>query len=124
MRQSKFKFEDLIIWQRAMSFGENIFSLTNSFPKDELFSLTSQIRRASDSIALNISEGAIEQTNAEFSRFLSYSIRSLAEVITCLYKAQNRNYITPDCFGRFYEDAFDLMNMMIAFRKKVKIAGS
>ena len=120
----KFKFEDLIIWQRAMTFGEEIFSQTQKFPKDELYGLTSQIRRAGDSIALNISEGAIEQTGLEFGRFMSYAIRSLAEVVTCLYKALNRKYITKVVFDKLYEDAFNLMNMMIAFRKKVKGTGS
>lgn len=50
-----FKFEKLIIWQKSMDFGEKIFNLSQNFPKDESFNLTSQIRRASDSIALNIS---------------------------------------------------------------------
>jgi four helix bundle protein len=61
-----FKFEKLIIWQKAMDFGENIFQLSYKFPKDEIFNLSSQIRRAVDSIALNISEGSIGQSNPEF----------------------------------------------------------
>ena len=59
----EFKFEKLIIWQKAMEFGENIFQITLKFPKDEMYNLSSQIRRAADSIALNISEGSIGQTN-------------------------------------------------------------
>lgn len=54
-----FKFEKLIIWQKSMEFGEEIFKISRNFPKEELFNLVSQIRRASDSIALNISEGSI-----------------------------------------------------------------
>ncbi len=54
---SKFKFEDLRIWQQAMTFGEEITELAFSFPKNETYNLSSQIRRAADSIALNISEG-------------------------------------------------------------------
>ena len=83
-----FKFEKLLIWQNAMSLGENIFHLAQKFPADEKFNLSSQIRRAVDSIALNISEGSILQSKPEFQRFLSYSIRSCAEVVTCLYKAK------------------------------------
>lgn len=115
-----FKFEKLIIWQKAMDFGEEIFSLSEKFPKHEQFNLTSQIRRAVDSIALNISEGAILQTNREFSRFLGYSIRSTAEVVTCLYKVIRRKYISQNEFQKLYEDAFNLINMIIAFQKKVK----
>lgn len=61
----KFKFEKLIIWQKAMDFGEIINELTVAFPDKERFNLSSQICRASDSIALNISEGAIGQSNPE-----------------------------------------------------------
>ena len=89
-----FKFEKLIIWQKAMSLGEEINQIAASFPKKENFNLSSQIRRSADSIALNISEGSILQSNLEFRRFLGYSIRSLAEVVTCLYKAKFRNYIS------------------------------
>lgn len=115
-----FKFEDLIIWQKAMEFGELIFNISKNFPKYEIYNLTSQIRRASDSIALNISEGSILQSPAEFHRFMGYSIRSLAEVVTCLHKAQHRTYITEEVFSEFYSESFNLMNMMIAFRKKIK----
>ena len=77
-----------------MSLGEEINQIAASFPKKENFNLSSQIRRSADSIALNISEGSILQSNLEFRRFLGYSIRSLAEVVTCLYKAKFRNYIS------------------------------
>jgi four helix bundle protein len=115
-----FKFENLIIWQQAMAFGEEIYTLTLRFPKEEMYGLSSQIRRAADSIALNISEGSIGQSNPEFRRFLGYSIRSLAEVVTCLYKAKTRNYISEDEFFGHYEFAFNLMNQMIAFKDKIK----
>ena len=114
-----FKFEKLIIWQVAMKMGEEINTMSYSFPKREMFNLSSQIIRAADSIALNISEGAILQSNLEFRRFLGYSIRSVAEVVTCLYKAKSRNYISESEFKRKYNDSFILMNMMIAFRKKI-----
>jgi len=73
-----------------MEIGEEINTLTNDFPKKELYNLSSQIRRAVDSIALNISEGSIGQSNPEFKKFIGYAIRSLAEVVTCLYKAKRR----------------------------------
>ena len=103
----------------AMDYGEEIYRISYCFPKEEKFNLTSQIRRAVDSIALNISEGAIGQSNQEFRKFIGYSIRSLAEVVTCLYKASCRNYITDNEFSKQYEYAFNLMNMMVAFMKKI-----
>ncbi|WP_417430500.1 four helix bundle protein [Halpernia sp.] len=115
-----FKFEKLIIWQKSMDFGEEIYEISNIFPKDEMFNLVSQIRRAVDSIALNISEGSILQSTLEFKKFLGYSIRSLAEVVTCLYKAKNRNYISEEKFNKLYNESFHLMNQIIGFRNQLK----
>jgi len=116
----EFKFERLIIWQKAMDLGENINKIAAEFPKKEVYNLSSQICRAVDSIALNISEGSIEQSNPEFKKFMGYSIRSLAEVVTCLHKAKRRDYISVETFVEYYENAFNLMNMMIAFKKNIK----
>ncbi|MDO6759539.1 four helix bundle protein [Tamlana sp. 2_MG-2023] len=115
----KFKFEKLIIWQKAMDFGEVIHKLSLVFPDKEKFNLSSQICRASDSIALNISEGSIGQSNPEQKKFIGYSIRSLAEVVTCLFKAKRRNYITEIQFTELYDESYHLMNMMSAFRKNI-----
>ncbi|MCB9174059.1 MAG: four helix bundle protein [Flavobacteriales bacterium] len=115
-----FKFEKLIIWQKAMDFGEGIDSLSKKFPASELYNLSSQIRRAADSVALNISEGSIGQSTLEFKKFMGYAIRFLAEVVTCLHKASRRQYISELEFNQFYEDAFSLMNMMTAFKKKIQ----
>jgi len=115
----KFKFEKLIIWQKAIEYGENINKLSYKFPKEEMYNLSSQIRRAVDSIALNISEGSIGQSNPEFKKFMGYAIRSLAEVVTCLHKASKRKYISNEEFNEHYEYAFNLMNMMVAFKGKI-----
>ncbi len=115
-----FKFEKLIIWQKAMDFGEDVNNLSKKFPKKEMFNLSSQIRRAVDSIALNISEGSIGQSNPEFKKFMGYAIRSLAEVVTCLHKAKRREYMSIDEFEQLYNYAYNLMNIMIAFRNNIK----
>jgi four helix bundle protein len=116
----KFKFEKQIIWQKAMDYGEMIFHLSNQFPKDEMYNLTSQVCRAVDSISLNISEGSIGQSNLEQKRFISIAIRSLAEVVTCLHKALRRNYVSDKEFNESYEYAYNLINMMVAFKDKIK----
>jgi four helix bundle protein len=100
--------------------GELIDKLAHKFPKDEVYNLSSQIRRAGDSIALNISEGSIGQSNPEFKKFMGYSIRSLAEVVTCLHKAKLRKYVPEDEFLILYEFSFNLMNMMVSFKNKIK----
>jgi four helix bundle protein len=118
-RKLSFKFEKLIIWQKAMDLGEDMNKLAKNFPKEEVFNLASQLRRSADSIALNISEGAIGQSSPEFKKFMGYAIRSLAEVVTCLYKAKKRNYIKESEFIKHYEYSYNLMNMMIAFKNKI-----
>ena len=98
----QFKFEKLQVWDEAMDFAEKIHSISNNFPSKEMYNLQSQINRASDSLALNISEGATGNSNPEFGRFLGYSIRSIAEVVCCLFKAKRRNYINEDTFNTLY----------------------
>jgi four helix bundle protein len=115
-----FKFEKLIIWQKAMDLGERIHEVSKVFPKEEMFNLTSQSRRAADSIALNIAEGSISQSNPEQNRFIGYALRSLAEVVTCIHKAKRRKYIDESTFTELYQDSFNLMNMIIAFKNNIK----
>jgi len=114
-----FKFENLRIWQDSMSLAEDIFKISQEFPKDEIYNLTSQVRRASDSVALNTSEGSILQSDLEYRRFLVYSIRSLAETVTCFHKARRREYVDGEFFSSLYKKCFDLMNMTVAFRNKI-----
>ena len=64
--------------------------------------------------------GAIGQSNPEFKKFIGSAIRSLAEEVTCLHKAFKRNYISEKEFREHYEYAFNLMNMMVAFKAKIK----
>ncbi|QGY43639.1 four helix bundle protein [Maribellus comscasis] len=116
----KFKFEKLVVWKDAMKLGEQINTLTDNFPPKEIYNLSSQIRRAADSVALNISEGSIGQSNPEQKRFVGYSIRSLAEVVTCLYKAKMREYISNEEFQSYYDSSFKLMNMLISFKNNIK----
>lgn len=98
-----FKFEKLEIWQIGIQIADEVNRLTKKFPKDEIFVLTSQMKRAADSISLNISEGSTGQSNAEQLRFLGYAQRSALEVVNCLYLSQNRGYIEPEEFSRLYD---------------------
>lgn len=114
-----FRFENLKIWKDGMDLGEEVNQLISEYPDKEKFNLSSQMLRAVDSITLNISKGAIDQSNAEYRRFLSYSIRSITEVVTCLHKAK-RSYLSERRFNELYSQCYKLMNMIIAFKKKIK----
>ena len=105
---------------KSIGFGEEVNEITKHFPEKEKFNLTSQIMRAVDSVALNISEGSIGQSNPENRKYIGYAIRSLAEVVTCLHKAKRRNYISEELFTNQYEYCYNLMNMMIAFKGRIK----
>ncbi len=107
------KFENLLIWQKAMDIGEDISTLSDKFPNKEIYNLSSQIRRAADSVALNISEGSIGQSNPEFKKFIGYAIRSLAEVVTGLHKANRRKYISEQEYDKYYDASFNLMNELV-----------
>jgi four helix bundle protein len=74
--------KDLNVWKKSMQFVMEIYSLTSHFPKEEIYGLTSQIRRAAVSIPSNISEGAARQTKKEFCQFLYIAMGSLAELET------------------------------------------
>lgn len=77
-----FKFEQLVVWQKAIELSGLIHELTLTFPKEELFILTAQVKRAADSVSLTIAEGSTGQSNAEFGGFLGYAIRSGIEVVS------------------------------------------
>lgn len=111
-----FKFEKLIVWQKALDLSDVVNQLTKTFPKDELYVLTSQIKRAADSVSLNIAEGSTGQTNPEFSRFLSYALRSNIEVVGCIFIAQRRGYIQQQEFEKTYHLCEEILVMINALR--------
>ncbi|HRG91006.1 MAG TPA: four helix bundle protein [Chitinophagales bacterium] len=111
-----YKFETLRVWQDAMELGEELNDIAIKYPKHEMFNLTSQTMRAVDSIALNVSEGSIGQSNPENRKFVGYAIRSNCEVITCLYKAKNRKYITEEKFTELYNKTELLFKRLNAYR--------
>jgi four helix bundle protein len=120
MQLKQFKFEKLQVWDIAMDYAEKIHNVSGTFPAKELYNLQSQINRASDSIALNISEGATGNSNLEFRKFLGYSMRSVAEVVCCLFKAKRRSYINEETFNALYSEAFILMNRTAALKNSIK----
>ena len=84
---------DLDVWKKSMDLVENIYKLSSEFPKDELYGLTSQIRRASISIPSNIAEGSARNGNKEFIQFLYIALGSTSEVETQLIIAQRLKYL-------------------------------
>jgi len=115
-----FKFEKLILWQKSLDLSDEINQLANSFPKDELYILASQIKRAADSVSLNIAEGSTGQSNPEFARFLGIALRSNIEVVGCIFFAQRREYVTTSKFEKIYKMCEEILVMINALRNSLK----
>jgi four helix bundle protein len=115
-----FKFEKLNVWQKSLDYSAAIHEVTLTFPKHELYILSSQIKRAADSVNLNIAEGSTGQSDAEFSKFLGYAIRSAIEVVSCLYLGRKRGLITEIDFQRLYKEAEEPIRMTQALRNSIK----
>nr|WP_294781541.1 four helix bundle protein [uncultured Flavobacterium sp.] len=113
-------FRDLLIWQRSMNLVTEIYQITNSFPKEEIYGLSSQIRRSSISIPSNIAEGYGRNGNTELLRFLNISISSLFEMQTQLEISFNLKYITEYQFSKTNGESRELERMLSAFIKKLK----
>ncbi|MCW3077061.1 MAG: four helix bundle protein [Bacteroidetes bacterium] len=88
-----FDFEKLSVYQKSLNFVDHVYSITNGFPVDEKYNLTSQFKRAACSISLNIGEGS-GGSRKEFIQFLNISKRSLRECIVCITLCSRRKYVT------------------------------
>ena len=107
-----FKFENLRTWQLSMELAERANELADRFPRKELYNLSSQSRRAADSVSLNIAEGSTGQSDPEQKKFLGYANRSIHEVVTCLFKAKRRNYIDASTFLDLYQQ-YEKLSIMV-----------
>src|SRR5689334_20011421 len=93
-------FRDLKVWQLGMEIVEHAYHLTSAFPKDELYGLTSQLRRAAVSVPANIAEGHARAFTKEYQRHLSIAVGSLAEVETYLELCVRLQYGTRDAIAK------------------------
>lgn len=100
-------------WKLSIDLVTNIYKVTASFPKDEQYSLTSQIRRAAVSIPSNIAEGAARQTKKEFVNYLCIAQGSLSELDTQLEIPKQLSYLNPDQWKSF-DDQMDRVDKMIS----------
>ena len=89
-------FKELLVWQEAMDLAESVYHLSYSFPKEEIYGLTSQIRRASVSVASNIAEGSGRRTKKDFLYFLSIASGSLRELETQVLLAGRIGFLKAD----------------------------
>jgi four helix bundle protein len=113
-------FRDLIIWQKSMQFVTDCYLLCSNFPKEEMYALTSQIKRSAISIPSNIAEGYGRRSDKEFIRFLNISISSLFEIQTQIEIAYNLKYISTEQFTDLLEQSREIERIISSFIQKVK----
>src|SRR5690625_4733582 len=112
--------KDLEVWKKAVNFVTDLYKLTQDFPKEELYGLTSQMRRAAISIPSNIAEGSARQGNKELVQFLYIALGSVVELDTQLIIARNLSYINEEKFIQLIvklEEIAKMLNGLINYRK-------
>lgn len=105
-------YEDLVVWQKAMDLADAVYDLVNTFPKDEQFGLTAQIKRAAVAIPSNIAEGSRRQTTKDFRHFVAIAFGSGAELETQLKIAKRRNFSTMKDYERVEGLLDEVMKML------------
>jgi four helix bundle protein len=108
-------FHDLVVWQRSIELTVCIYKLTCSFPKDEIYGLVTQMRRASVSVASNIAEGRGRLSHAEFRHFLSLAHGSTFELKTQLVVVERLGMGDPEALGEAQSLAEDVSKMLTSF---------
>jgi len=112
-----FGFERLEVWKRAVAFANRIYQLTKSFPREEMFGLTMQLRRAGVSVAANIAEGASRSSRKDQARFFEVAYGSLNEVATMLRIATDQGWIPPDTINDTRHEIAELGSMLSGLRR-------
>ena len=113
-------YQDLDVWQRGMNLAELVYRLTKTFPKEEMFGMTSQMRRASSSIPANIAEGWGRQGNKEFQQFLRIAQGSLRELETHLLLSQRVELTTREKIDPLLTEATILGKQLVTLQRSLK----
>ena len=113
-------FHKLGIWQRSHQLTLDVYKVSQAFPKDELFGLTSQIRRAASSVPTNIAEGCGRASNKDYSHFLQIAIGSASEVEYELLLAHDLEYINDEAFNKLTSETIAIRKMIIKYQSELK----
>lgn len=112
-------FKNLKVWQRGIELVVDVYKKTNNFPNEELYGLTSQIKRSAISIPSNIAEGAGRGSNKEFSRFLDISLGSSFELETQIILAHELEFITDNDFNTLTDKVQEEQKMITGLQKSI-----
>jgi len=113
-------YQDLDVWQRAMTLAEKAYSITKPYPKEEMFGMTSQIRRAATSVPANIAEGWARHNNNEFAYFLRIAHGSLRELETHLLLSARINLCSSEAILPMTEDIVIISQQLLSLMRHLK----
>jgi four helix bundle protein len=108
-------FRELKVWHKAHALTLDVYRVTQSFPRHELYGLTSQIRRAAVSIGANIAEGAGKNSSAEFGRFLQIALGSASELEYHLLLSRDLGYLIPEIYALLSQQTIETKKMLSGF---------
>lgn len=112
--------KEMKIWGKALDLCVDIYKATDNFPKEEVYGLTSQLRRAAVSISSNISEGAGRNTDGEFVQFLGIATGSAYELQTQIIISERLQLMDTDLSGRLTDAIDEILKMIYAFKQNIK----
>lgn len=113
-------FKNLQVWEKSHFLTLSIYEVTKSFPKEELFGLTSQIRRAAASMPTNIAEGCGRSTDPDFARFLQIAFGSACEVEYQLILARDLEYVEEGVFSKVTDELITVKKMLASLISKIR----
>jgi four helix bundle protein len=113
-------FKELKVWQKNSTFVKELYAITANFPNDERFGITSQFRRASISIALNIEEGAGKNTDTDFGRFLDNAFGSAVEVETLIYLSYDLGFVNEQTHDSLLKNVSEIQKMLHSLLQRLR----
>jgi len=112
-------YRKLLVWQKAHKLVIDVYVITKGFPKDELYGVTSQLRRAAVSIAANIVEGAGRKTKPDFARFLTMSLGSTNEVEYFLILSKDLDYVKSEKYESLNNQLIEVRKMLLSLERTI-----
>jgi four helix bundle protein len=116
----KNSFENLLVWQKAVDLTIIIYQKTSSFPKEEIYGITSQIRRAAVSISSNIAEGSAKGSKRDFVRYILIALGSIAELKTQLIISSKLDYLDKSNFEEIYNKTEEVSYLLVKLKASLE----
>lgn len=122
--RTRFRFEKLEVWQEARKINQVVYRLTRKFPRDEIYAMTSQIRRASVSVCSNIAEGSGRNSDKDFAHFLEQAYGSLMELAAVFFLSIDEGYVTEVELDPVFDEMERLAKRIASLNRSLEVKTS